>query len=174
MGNIHLRCQIEDLKSEVTCNIIDADRSYNLFLRRPWIHANWIVPSTLHQYFRYMEDDVVVQMIFTKIQSFKRVENYFTDFLLNQEDNEPMKKSLSDDINSGNQADSESEEDTPATFSMEPIIAYLDDPNCNDPAKNESEWVLNENVIFDYSLCLEMYLNLSILVSYTCLYLSQK
>jgi len=33
---------------EVTCYVIDADTSYNLLLGRPWIHANWIVPSTLH------------------------------------------------------------------------------------------------------------------------------
>jgi len=49
LGMIHFLCQIGDLKSEVTCYIIDADTSYNLLLRRPWIHANWIVSSTLHQ-----------------------------------------------------------------------------------------------------------------------------
>ena len=38
---------------------------------------------------------------------------------------------------------------------MEPIVTYLDDPDCNNPAKNEGEWFLNENVTLDYSLCLE-------------------
>ena len=57
LGKIRLRCQIGDLKSEVTCYIIDADMPYNLLLRWSWIHANWIVPSTLHQYFKYMGDD---------------------------------------------------------------------------------------------------------------------
>ena len=37
---------------------------------------------------------------------------------------------------------------------MEPIVAYINDPDCNNPIKNEGEWVLNENVIFDYFLCL--------------------
>jgi len=32
MGKIELRCQIGDLKSEVTCYVIDADTSYNLLL----------------------------------------------------------------------------------------------------------------------------------------------
>jgi len=32
MGKIKLRCQIGDLKSEVTCYVIDADTSYNLLL----------------------------------------------------------------------------------------------------------------------------------------------
>ena len=48
LGKIHLWCQIRDLKSEVTCYVIEADMSYNLLLGWPWIHANWIVPSTLH------------------------------------------------------------------------------------------------------------------------------
>jgi len=34
-------------------------------------------------------------------------------------------------------------------FIIEPIVAYLDDPDCNNPVKNEGEWVLNENVAFD-------------------------
>ena len=32
LGKIHLRCQIRDLKLEVTCYVIDADTSYNLLL----------------------------------------------------------------------------------------------------------------------------------------------
>src|SRR3954465_8138617 len=40
MGKIKLRCQIEDLKTEVTVYVIDADTSYNLLLGRPWIHKN--------------------------------------------------------------------------------------------------------------------------------------
>ena len=96
----------------------------------------------------------MVQTVFAKMQLFKRVENYFTDSLLYQEDIKPLKQSLPDD-NDGNEADSESEEDTQTTFSIEPIVAYLDDPDCNNPAKNEGEWVLNKNIAFDYSLCLE-------------------
>jgi len=32
MGKIKLTCQIGDLKSEVTCYVLDADTSYNLLL----------------------------------------------------------------------------------------------------------------------------------------------
>jgi len=42
-------------------------------------------------------------------------------------------------------------EDTIVTFAMEPIVAYLDDHNFNNSAKNDSEWAINENVAFDYS-----------------------
>ena len=102
-----------------------------------------------------MGDDTVVQTIFAEVQPFKGVENYFTDSLLYQEDIEPLKQSLPDDIDSGNEADPKSEEDAPATLSIEPIVAYLNDYDCNDPTDNEDEWILNEDIAFDYSLCLE-------------------
>ena len=82
------------------------------------------------------------------------MENYITDSLLYQENIEPLKQSLADDIDSGNKADSESEEDAQATI-IEPIVAHLNDYVCNYPAENEGEWILNENIVFDYSLCLE-------------------
>ena len=40
LGKVRLRCRIGDLKSEVTCYVIDANTSYNLLLERLWIHAN--------------------------------------------------------------------------------------------------------------------------------------
>jgi len=55
-------------------------------------------------------DDAVIRTIFTEVQPFKGVKNYFTDTLLYQEDIEPLKQSLPDDLDSGNKADSESEE----------------------------------------------------------------
>jgi len=63
-----------------------------------------------------------------------------------------VKKTLSDDIDSGNDADSKSGEDPTTTFMEEPIVAYFSDPDCNNSAKINGEWVLNENVNFDYSL----------------------
>jgi hypothetical protein len=35
LGKIRLRCQMGDLKSDVTCYVIDADTSYNTLLGRP-------------------------------------------------------------------------------------------------------------------------------------------
>jgi len=94
------------------------------------------------------------------------------DSLLYQEDIEPLKQSLPDDVDSVNEIDSESEEDVPVTISIEPVVAYMNDYDRNNLAENEGEWVLNENIVFDYYLCLKMYL--SMLVPYTCLYQSQK
>jgi len=56
------------------------------------------------------------------------------------------------DIDSGNEANSQSEEDMLATFALEPIVAYLNNLGCNDSTKNDGDWVLNENVTYDYSL----------------------
>ena len=63
MGKIKLRCQIGDLKSEVTCYIIDADTSYNLLLGWPWIHHNAIILSTLHQVMKYIDEEGKVIMM---------------------------------------------------------------------------------------------------------------
>jgi len=66
LGKICLRCQIGDLKSEVTCYISDTNTSYNLLLGRPWIHANWIVTFILHQCFKYVVNDDIVRIVFAK------------------------------------------------------------------------------------------------------------
>ena len=60
----------------------------------------------------------MVRTIFPEVQPFKGVKNYFTDSLLYQEDIEPIKQSLPDDIDNSNKADSELEEDAPATISI--------------------------------------------------------
>ena len=50
-----------------------------------------------------------------------------------------MKESLLDNIDSGNEVNSESEEDVLSTLILERIVAYLDNPNCNSHTKNEGE-----------------------------------
>ena len=94
----------------------------------------------------------MVRTVFTKIQSFKGVKNYFTDSLLYRENGKEVKKSLLNDIDSDNDMDSESGEDPEASFDEKPIVAYLNDADCNNSADNGDEWVLNENINFDHSL----------------------
>ena len=77
--------------------------------------------------------------MFAEKQQFKWVENYFTDALLYQEANKVSKELLLEDDDSGNEADSELEEDTPATFTCKPIVAYLNDPHCNNPIRDNDE-----------------------------------
>ena len=105
LGKIKLKCQIGDLKTEVTCYIIDADTSYNLLLGRPWIHANFIVPSTLHQVIKYTDEDGEQKMLIADKYPFKGVENYFTDSVLYQDSLETTDDPPPEDHDSGNEAE---------------------------------------------------------------------
>jgi len=70
------------------------------------------------------------------------------------------------DDDSGNEADSESEEDTPATFALKPIVAYFNDPKCNNPIEDDGEWVINENDTLDYPVSVDLF-NLQAIPLYT-------
>src|SRR4051812_32313095 len=107
MGKIKLRCQIGDLKTEVTVYVIDADTSYNLLLGRPWIHRNHIVPSTLHQVMKYVDAQGQVRTLVAEQRPFKGVENYFTDVLLYQEAHEVVMQEK-EELELGNESDRES------------------------------------------------------------------
>jgi len=67
-----------------------------------------------------MKDDTTVQTVFAEKQPFKGVENYFTDALLYQKISKTSKEPFPNNDDSGNDADSESEGDTPATLVGEP------------------------------------------------------
>ena len=107
MGKIKLKCQIGDLKSEVTCYVIDADTLYNLLLGRPWIHRNSIVPSTLHQVMKYIDGSGKVRTLIAERHPFKGVENYFTDSLLYQDSVETNEIPQLEEPDSGNEADTD-------------------------------------------------------------------
>jgi len=94
--------------------------------------------------------------VFAERQPFKGVRNYFTNALLYQGDNKVSPESLPEHDDSGNEADSESEEDTPATLACEPIVAYFN-PQCNNPIGDDDEWVINKNVAFDYPESVELF-----------------
>jgi len=85
------------------------------------------------------------------------VENYFTDALLYQEVSETLKDSLPDNDDNGNEADSDSEGDTPATLVGEPIVACFNNPQCNTPSEDDDEWVINDNVSFKYPASVELF-----------------
>ena len=105
MGKIKLKCQIGDLKSEVTCYVIDADTSYNLLFGRPWIHRNSIVPSALDQVMKYIDESGKVRTLITERHPFKGVENYFTDSLLYQDSLETDENPQPEELDSDNKAD---------------------------------------------------------------------
>ena len=79
LGKIKVPLQLGSLKAYVICYVIDAETSYNLLLERPWIHENFVVPFTLHQYFKYVDDDGKVCRVFADERPFKGCEAYCTD-----------------------------------------------------------------------------------------------
>ena len=70
-----------------------------------------------------------------------------------------MKQSLPDDVDSDNEADSESE-DAPATISIELIVAYLNDYDCNDPTETGASGSLMRILLLIIPYILRMYLSM--------------
>ena len=54
---------------------------------------------------------------------------------------------------------SESEEDLLAIFAFKSMVAYFKDLKCNNPIEDEDdgEWVINENVTFDYPVSVDLF-----------------
>ncbi|CAL8168343.1 unnamed protein product [Prunus armeniaca] len=77
MGIIRIELVIGDLKSNTLFHVIDAKTSYNLLLGRPWVHENGIVPSTLHQCFKFYRGGV--KKILGDVKPFTEAESYFVD-----------------------------------------------------------------------------------------------
>ena len=86
--------------------------------------------------------------MFADTHPFKGVENYFTDSLLYQDAANSKEEESQAHFDSGDEADVED------NFVVEPIVAYLGDSTCNnDTVELDDEWVINDNIAFDYSLC---------------------
>ena len=45
----------------------------------------------------------------------------------------------------------------PAILIGEPIIACLNNPQCNTPSEDEGEWVINDNISFDYPVSIGLF-----------------
>ncbi|KAM2736350.1 hypothetical protein PS2_024064 [Malus domestica] len=56
MGMVRVEMTIGELKSSTIFHVIDARTFYGLLLGRPWIHANGVVPSTLHQCLKFYRE----------------------------------------------------------------------------------------------------------------------
>ncbi|XP_027182068.1 uncharacterized protein LOC113780468 [Coffea eugenioides] len=90
IGLIRLELLIGGLSSSALFHIIEAKTSYNMLLGRPWIHDNEIIPSILHQCFKYYRDGIVKKVV-ADDKPFIEAEAHFADakFYLQ---NEPKRK----------------------------------------------------------------------------------
>jgi len=149
IGKIKFRCQIGDLKFEMTCYIIDTDTSYNLLLGRPWIHCNAIVLFTLHQEMKYIGEARKVRTLIFERHSFKGIENYFTDSLLYQEFLEVDENPHPEEPISRNEADMEPEEDE-CLWEINPIVMSIGKLSSDTTTNVEGKWFINEDLDLVY------------------------
>lgn len=78
IGIIRLKLTIGDLESTTLFHVINCKSSYHLLLGRPWLYETEVVPSTLHQCFKYYQDGVQKRVV-DESQSFTKSEAYFVD-----------------------------------------------------------------------------------------------
>ena len=66
-----------ELSLNTLFHAIDAKTSYYVLLEQPWLHENGVIPSTLHQCFKFYRGGVKKVVADTK--PFTEVESYFAD-----------------------------------------------------------------------------------------------
>jgi len=60
MGEIDIPIQIGPYTCNVVFQVMDINPAYNCLLGRPWIHAQGVVPSTLHQKLKFAVGGLLV------------------------------------------------------------------------------------------------------------------
>ena len=78
LGNIRLSMLMDEFRSKALFHVIDVRTSYKMLLRRPWIHENGVVSSTLHQCFKYCQNGQV-KRVDADSKPFTMAESYFAD-----------------------------------------------------------------------------------------------
>ena len=73
---IHLELIIGELTSNVLFHVIEAKTTYNMLLIRPW-HGNGIVPSTLHQCFKFLQSGI--KKVNADLKPFVETKAHFAD-----------------------------------------------------------------------------------------------
>ncbi|KAL0394924.1 UNVERIFIED_CONTAM: hypothetical protein Slati_4458600 [Sesamum latifolium] len=68
---------VGELKTNTLFHVIDVRTSYNLLLGKPWLRENGVVPSTLHQCFKYVKWEIV--KVDADMKPFTETESYFSD-----------------------------------------------------------------------------------------------
>ena len=87
IGMIRLELATGELSSNTLFHVIDAKTSYNVLLGRPWLHENGVIPSTLHQCFKFYQGKV--KKVEANTKPFTELESYFADV-----ENEAMEEVL--------------------------------------------------------------------------------
>jgi len=92
-------------------------------------------------------------MLIDEKHPFKRVENYFTDSLLYQDPLEVVEDSSPEDLDSGNEADTELEPEGECLWELNPLATSIEKLDFNNTANDECEYI-NENLDLAYLFAL--------------------
>ena len=76
IGMIRLELVTGELSLKTLFHVIDAKTSYNVLLERPWLYKNGVIPSTLHQCFKFYRG---VKKLEADTKPFTKVKSYFAD-----------------------------------------------------------------------------------------------
>ncbi|XXG41783.1 hypothetical protein AAC387_Pa01g2181 [Persea americana] len=77
---------------KATLHVVKTRACYNILLGRRWLHDYAIVLSTLHQCFKYIDDDGNVHRVFADAKPFKGKEVYFPDAAMYEKRRSGVKK----------------------------------------------------------------------------------
>ncbi|KAL0352223.1 UNVERIFIED_CONTAM: hypothetical protein Scaly_1611000 [Sesamum calycinum] len=78
IGVIRMELLMDDMMSTALFHVIDTKTSYNMLLRRHWLHENFVVPSTWHQCFKYCRNGIV-RKVLGDSKPFTEDESHFAD-----------------------------------------------------------------------------------------------
>ncbi|XXG73111.1 hypothetical protein AAC387_Pa07g2080 [Persea americana] len=94
IGKIRIKFQLGSLVSEATLHVVKTRACSNILLGRRWLHDYVIVPSSLHQCLKYIDDGGKVYRVFTDEKPFKGNKVYFTDSAMYEEKKPGVKMSM--------------------------------------------------------------------------------
>jgi hypothetical protein len=132
MGAITLNLQCGSLKAPTKFYVIDAETSYRALLGCPWLHSNQVIPSTLHQCLKYIENGKQ-KRIDDDIKPFGVHEIKFNDaqyFLPKTAiaPSRPTRKAGQEPFNEGPKFDASSGEEEDVKFNFKPRSARAQRP----------------------------------------------
>ena len=93
----------------------------------------------------YVGEDGKVRTLIVERNLFKWVENYFTDSLLYQDSLEVDKNPHPEELNSGNEADTEPEEDE-CLWKINPLVMSIGKLSSDTTSNVKGEWFINEDL----------------------------
>ena len=67
LGSITLKIKMSTFSFKVRFFVIQANTSYSALLGRPWIHKYQVVPSTLHQFLKFLDNKGVQHRIVANV-----------------------------------------------------------------------------------------------------------